>query len=89
MDDEMYLEDTLDRLKYKMFVIAGVCFSLVVSIGIIAWLISGDSAIIYRTFTFLLIGWVVGIKCYYMLDTEPSLSGDSQSDSDVWTEDEL
>ncbi len=89
MDDGMYLEEIVERLKYAVFVIAVACFGLVISVGIIAWLISGDSTILFRTIMFFITGCIVGVKGYYMFDTEGSFSDESESGSDVWTEDEL
>ena len=56
--DEMYLEDPIERLKLALFIVATAFFSIVICVGVIAWIFTGDFDILFRTLVILVLAFL-------------------------------
>lgn len=91
MGDEMYLEDFKDRVMRVLSVALPVFFLLVVAIGILAWLFTGDVDVLLRTSAIVALS-IMALLLFFNSQANayrPSPPDGSHPDMDIWTDDEL
>ncbi|MFO0862460.1 MAG: hypothetical protein U0516_01955 [Candidatus Saccharibacteria bacterium] len=89
--DGMYLDEPLERLKFALFVVAITLFSIIICVGFVAWIFTGDIDILARTLLVFVIATLM-VRFFFGYEAEgyrPSPPDSSHPDMDVWTEDEL
>ncbi len=90
-DDEMYLEDFKDRVMRVLSVTVPGFFLLVICIGMLAWLFTGDVDILLRTFALIVLVFLGAMFFfnYQSYSYRPSPPDSSHPDMDYTTDDEL